>query len=150
MTTTPERFETALTEAEAEAFAYLAEATKTVPGKTALLAHNPGVADAWTFELTTPLAEASLWSAHDLPGIAWQAIAVARFRNRDRAQRWLMQLIQALPLAESGVLIMLRVRAAGEIGLDDFVVQKRVLRLWTVVVTMDAVFRTGGKAGVQT
>ena len=145
MTENPTSFDAALTEAEHAAFAVLYAATGTEPGRTALLAYNPGAVDAWTFELDVPTAVESIRDAPDLPAIAWVARATCRFRHRARAQSWIMQIIRALPIRDIGVLKHLRVVDVSGVVLQEFAVGSRAQQLWTATITMDTVFVTGGK-----
>lgn len=148
----PISFETSWAEAEGAAFAHLCTATGTESGKGAFLGKNPGVINAWHFAgLPIQTADEALLAA-DLPSLAAPCYAECRFLRRDACQQWAMRVIGGLPLvnAEDSNIALLRVREIGEIQPDQYVVanEKDPVTVWTLRITFDLVFATGGKANM--
>lgn len=146
--TAPTTFEKSLAEAEAEAFRVLCSALASEPGRSAFLGDEPPHAESWSFRFTSPVAtDASYWSAHDFPVMAYGAVAVYAGRNRAAAQAWVMGIVKALPVFDSGNLRKLRISNVGPVVADavQYPNETKPWQVWRATVEFDAEFLTGGK-----
>lgn len=145
----PTSFRTSLEEAEARCFAALATVTTdSVIGRNCWIGKSYQPIDSWTFQLTAPVpTDYHLLGEPDIVVLSYQAQAQAIFRERHMAQRWLMDITNALPLNEFGNIREFQIDTISSINYVEVVPPNtnKVYAGWQLTVSFIVIFLTGGR-----
>ena len=135
----------AWTEAEAEAFRVLCEATGLVPGTTAFIGeHHADSVNAFYFYNNPVQYGGEVFYAPKPGTVAIKYAAVGQFTSRREAQRWAMRIATALPVHNRRNVAVFRM---DNTGIGALKVETAVLRaergeqtFYTLPITFDLVF----------
>ena len=148
-------FATALTRAESKLIETIAGLTRgyCVSG---VIGATPTHHGRFAVRIISPNpVDASFWSAHTFPAMAWRASLSGAFRSREEAQTFVMLIVSGLPLKPAplepgqpvaGEIIQLRIANVNEITPQTYGEDNEPKPwAWVSTINLDVVFLTGSR-----
>ncbi len=148
-------FSHALARAETNVLSIIGRITQPVVSSLPIIGTTPPRHGTAAVRMTVPrIDDQAFWTTLSCPILAWGAVAVGAFRQREDAQCFVMLMAGVLPLhlakdaaiPLAGQLSMMRISGIGEVQQTMFNDENEPRPwAWTVAISMDVVFFTGSR-----